>query len=102
MRKIIKYILICLLTCFSFYYTDKIVEFTKQKDPIMIEINKIKETIEIKPVNAVITKDTMLVGESGTKIDTDLSYEKMKKLNSFNKSLLEYTSVKPQITKDKN
>ena len=77
MRKIIKYILICLLTCFSFYYTDKIVEFTKQKDPIMIEINKIKETIEIKPVNAVITKDTMLVGESGTKIDTDLSYEKM-------------------------
>jgi len=102
MRKIIKYILICLFTCFSFYYTDKIVEFTKQKDPIMIEINKVKTTEEITPVNAIITKDTMLVGISGTKINEELSYEKMKKLNSFNKSLLEYTSVKPKITKDQN
>ena len=53
MRKIIKYILICLFTCFSFYYTDKIVEFTKQKDPIMIEINRPSFSANINPVRSL-------------------------------------------------
>lgn len=102
MKKIIQIILICLLTCFSFYYTEKIIDFTKNKDPIMIKINEYKEKKEVPVINASLTKTTMLVGESGLSIDVDKSYEKMKKLDEFNANLLEYIEVMPNITKENN
>ena len=102
MKKIIKIIFICFLTCFSFYYTDKIIEFTKNKDPIMIKIKEYQSLEEVPVINASLTKDTMLVGESGLIIDIDKSYEKMKKLEEFNSNLLEYTKIKPSISKKDN
>ena len=102
MKKVIQMIIISLFTIFSFYYTDKIIEFSKKQDPIMTKIISIKETKEIEPVNAVISKNTILVGESGLKIDIDNSYEQMKKINEFNENLLEYISIKPSITKKDN
>ena len=102
MKKIIKIIFICFLTCFSFYYTDKIIEFTKNKDPIMIKIKEYQSLEEVPVINASLTKDTMLVGESGLIINIDKSYEKMKKLEEFNSNLLEYTKIKPSISKKDN
>ena len=102
MKRIFKVILMVLFTCFSFYYTDRIVEFSKSKDPIMQKINEYKENEEIALVNGVLSKDTMLVGSNGYSIDVDSSYEKMKKLNSFNANLLEYLEVVPEIRKEDN
>ena len=102
MKKIIKIIFICFLTCFSFYYTDKIIEFTKNKDPIMIKIKEYQSLEKVPVINASLTKDTMLVGESGLIINIDKSYEKMKKLEEFNSNLLEYTKIKPSISKKDN
>ena len=90
MKKVIQMIIISLFTIFSFYYTDKIIEFSKKQDPIMTKIINSKETKEIEPVNAVISENTILVGESGLKIDINNSYEQMKKINEFNENLLEY------------
>ena len=36
MKRVIKIIVISLFTCFSFYYTDKVIEFSKERDPIMM------------------------------------------------------------------
>ena len=41
---------ICLLTVFSFYYTNKLIEFSKSKDPIMIEIMKNKDDYKHIPI----------------------------------------------------
>lgn len=102
MRKVLNFILICFITCFSFYYTDKIIDLSKQNDPIMIEIEKLKKEKEVSVVNGILSNDTMKVGSSGYSINKDISYEKMKKLDRFNESLLEYISVKPEIRKDNN
>lgn len=101
MKKVLNFILICLITCFSFYYTDKVIDFSKSKDPIMIEINKVKNEKEISVVNGILSKNEIYVGSSGYKINENESYEKMKKLDQFNESLIEYISVKPEIRKDK-
>ena len=102
MKKTIKISLICLLTCFSFYYTDKIIDTAKSKDPIMIKIKEYQEESEKPVTNATLTKTTMLTGESGLAIDATKSYEKMKKIDQFNTNLLEYVKIKPEITKENN
>ena len=102
MKKIFKIIIIILFTAFSFYYTDKIIDLSKSKDPIMNEIKNAKKTNETNPVNGIISKNTILIGVSGKQIDIDSSYEKMKKINKYNENLLEYISIKPSISKEKN
>lgn len=68
----------------------------------MTRIKEEKETREIKPVNGILSNDTMEVGKSGVTIDEDVSYEKMKKLDEYNENLLEYIFTKPLITKKNN
>lgn len=102
MKKVIQMILIGLFTIFSFYYTDKVVEFSKKQDPIMTEILSVREEKETEAVNAILSSDTMLVGQSGLMVNVDTSYEQMKKINEFNESLLEYISIKPSIVKKDN
>ena len=100
MKKIIKIIIISLFTIFSFYYTDKVIEFSKRQDPIMEKIKSFDK--DISPVNAILSEKTMLVGQSGTKVDVNNSYEQMKKINDYNEKLLEFTSIKPSITMKDN
>ena len=95
-------IIISLFTILSFFYTEKIVDLSKQNDPIMKEIEKSKDNKQIKPVNAIITDNTILIGSSGKEIDVDKSYEKMKKAKEYSDNLLEYVNIKPNITKEKN
>ena len=102
MKKIFKIISVSLFTIFSFYYTNRVVDLSKNEDPIMKEIKSIKDEYEIKPVNGVIQENTILVGSSGKRVDVDASYEKMKRLKYYDDSLLEYINIKPLITKDKN
>ena len=102
MKKVIRITLILILTIFSFYYTDKIIYLSKMKDPLMIKINKYQEKNKNNYINGTLTKDTMLVGSSGKKIDIDKSYEKMKKINGFSEKLLEYQSISPVINKKDN
>lgn len=102
MKRISKVIIISLFTILSFFYTEKIVDLSKQNDPIMKEIEKNKNIKKTKPVNAIIKDNTILIGSSGKEIDVDKSYEKMKKAKEYSDNLLEYTNIKPSITKEKN
>ena len=54
MKNAFKILGICILTCFSFYYTDKIIYISKSKDPIMKEIINTKDEYKVAAVNAVI------------------------------------------------
>lgn len=48
-----------------------------------------------EPVNAIITKNTIIPGISGKKINLNKSYNKMQKINEYNPSLLVFDKIKP-------
>ena len=58
MKKIIRIFFIISLVCFSFFYTDKVMNLLNSKDPLMVKLNNIKKDYEVLPVNAIIDKCT--------------------------------------------
>ena len=89
---------ICLLTIFSFYYTNKIIEFSKSKDLIMIEIMNNKDNYNKISIDALINNNYITPGSEGLEVDIDKSYNKMKKLGKYNENLYVYNIVKPTIS----
>ena len=89
---------ICLLTKFSFYYTNKIIEFSKSKDLIMIEIMNNKDNYNKISIDALINNNYITPGSEGLEVDIDKSYNKMKKLGKYNENLYVYNIVKPTIS----
>ena len=87
MKKILNMIGICLLTAFSFYYTNKMVELSKSKDPIMVEINNSKENFVFNAIDAVISNNYIIPGLNGIKVDVESSYYKMIELGEYNANL---------------
>jgi len=47
MKNILRILSILLLTCFSFFYTDKVINMINKKDPLMIEINNVKDEYKV-------------------------------------------------------
>ena len=96
MKKLFRILVIGILTAFSFYYTNKMIELTRSKDPIMMEIVSKANLYNAEPVNAEISGDFIIPGLSGLEVDVQKSYEKMKQLGKFNKNLLVFNLVRPK------
>lgn len=88
------------LLIFSFYYTNKSIDIIRQTDPIMKQIKNSSTKYETKAVNAKISEDTIIPGLSGTDVDYEQSYQKMKKYGSYNESLTVFKETKPAISID--
>lgn len=101
-KKIFQIVGIGFLTCFSFYYTNRIVNVTNQIDPIMKEINSVSNELEISPINASIKEDTITSGVCGITVKKDESYYKMKQLGAFNKNLFIFEDIIPEISINDN
>lgn len=99
-NKLIRIFLVLLLAIFSFYYTEKVIDFIREKDPIMETIKKESKEFEVTPINATIKDNIMIPGISGMKVDYDSSYEKMKKYGTYNESLTVFSDVEPSISID--
>ena len=95
MKKVIKTISLLVLICFSFFYTDKVINIINQKDPLMIKIESLKEEYKIEPVNAILNEDTIIPGINGRQIDVLKSYEEMKSSGIFREELLVYKDLYP-------
>lgn len=98
MKQVLNILAIALLTIFSFYYTNKMVDLAKSKDPIMLEILENKNNYVEEPVNATINNNYLIPGLIGTTIDIDKSYYKMKKLGEYNENLYIFISDYPKIS----
>lgn len=83
---------------FSYSYSSFSVSVVKEYDDIMVYLNEIKEQYKINSVDAKIDGNSIIPGISGKEIDIEASYEKMKKINKFNSSLIVYKDVKPSIS----
>ena len=86
------------LTCFSFYYTEKVVDFVSMQDPIMKEILKNKDNFEIDAIDAYIDDDNIIPGVNGTVVDSKESFKKMKKYGKYNESLYVFNDKEPSIS----
>lgn len=95
MNKLFKIIGIAFFTCFSFYYTDKMVEISKNKDPLMSEIVSKQEDFNTYAMESVIYDDYMLSGSKGKVINVKESYMKMKNLGKYNENLYVYEEELP-------
>ena len=93
--KFIKLIgLICLI-CFTFFYTEKIIDVSTRQDEIMIKLKEIENDYKIESIDAIIKDDTIIPGKTGKYIDLDTSYKQMKKIGYFEESLIVYKTLYP-------
>lgn len=96
--KYIKFLGLLCLICFTFFYTEKIIDVSINQDEIMIKLKDIENNYKIEPINATIKDDTIIPGNIGKYIDIDTSYNKMKKLGYFEESLITYKEIYPTIS----
>lgn len=99
-KNFIQMILVSIFVLFSFFYTNKAVEFVKNMDPLKKEIESKKSKYEIKSVDALINNDEIIPGYSGLSIDVNKSYIQMKKMNKYNSNYLIYEESLPTISLD--
>ena len=102
MKNIIKFFGLLTLICFSFFYTDKVMDMMKKKDPILIKINEEKKAKEIQPVNAIIKDDTIVPGIYGKKVLEDESYKNMKVIGTYLEDYYIYKDIIPDISINEN
>lgn len=84
-----------MLVCFSFFYTDKVIDLINKKDFLMVEIVNLKDDYEIIPVDGIINGNTIIPGIKGKSIDLDKSYEEMKIGGVFREEALVYAEIFP-------
>ena len=94
----LKYSGIVLLIVLSFYFTDKIIIYMENINPLMIEIVDKSSLYETRLVNAVVEGNTIIPGLSGKNINPRKSFLQMGEFGSFNETFLVYDSVKPEIS----
>lgn len=102
MKKLFQIIGFISLMGFSFFYTEKTVSVVKEYDDIMISIRSIEKKYKKEPIQATITGNKIIPGVSGSKIDINRSYSKMKRYGSFEESLIVLKKIKPNNLLEKN
>ncbi len=98
MKKTIEYIVIVIFFGISLFYTNKISEMIKNKDPIMKSILSNTSNHKIDSVNALVVDNMITPGLNGCDIDVNKSYKNMKKINEYQEKLLKYRDIIPEIT----
>lgn len=102
MRKIINTLSLLCLICFSFFYTDKVMNMINKKSPLMVEISSIKSNYEVLPVNAFVDQDTVIPGVMGREVDVNKSYNKMKHSGIFREEELIFKDILPSSSLSNN
>ena len=96
--KIIKFLGLIILICFTFIYTEKIIDISIQQDEIMIKLKEIETNYKIEPINAKINEDTIIPGKKGKYLDLENSYKQMKKIGYYEESKLSYKYLYPETS----
>ena len=93
MKKTFEVIGIITLLIGSFMYKEEVSMTAKLSDSLLEEIKTKSTNYKIKPIESIITNDTIIPGINGRKINIKKSYNKMKEIGYFNEKLLEYNKI---------
>lgn len=93
MKKTFEAIGIITLLIGSFMYKEEVSMTAKLSDNLLEEIKTKSINYKIKPIESIITNDTIIPGINGREVDIKKSYNKMKEIGYFNEKLLEYNKI---------
>ena len=96
LKKYFEYAGLIALTCFSFYYTEKVTKIMNSKDPIMINIEEYKEKVNTDCKEGYITSDGVVLGVNGKVVDVSESYSNMQGMG-FSEELMVFNEVKCKV-----
>lgn len=83
------------LVCFSFYYTESAVDIVRKSDPIMKEIESYSKEYGNTSIDAILIDNSIIPGVKGQSVDLNKSYDNMKRLGKYDKSLLVFKEEYP-------
>ena len=102
MKNFFQIIGVIALFVFGIFYTEKTVDVVRNTDDVMHQIKSVSSHYAEEPIEAVIKNNEMIPGIVGKEVDVSKSYDKMKRVGSFNEGLLEYKNEYPKIRLNKN
>lgn len=102
MKSIVKLLGLLVLIGFSFFYTDKVIEVIREEDEVMIKIKEEKNHYFVKPVDAIVSGNTIIPGINGREVDVNGSYKKMKEQGIYNEKLFVFDEIKPKVRLEDN
>lgn len=102
MKRILEYLGLFAILIFSFYYTNKAAILARNANPIMKNINEVKESKTVSSIDAVIEDNYIIPGLNGKVVNELDSFNKMRPYNIFNEYYLVYDQVPPKISLDSN
>lgn len=102
MKNLFKYIGICSILLFSFFYTEKVSNIAITNSDLVKEINENSSNYNVKAVSAEIDGDYIIPGLNGSNVNVLKSYNNMKMLDIFNSYYLVYDKILPDISLENN
>ena len=103
MKNILKYVGLLGICLFSFYYTEKVALYVKNKHPLMKTITEEKDSKTVLSINSEIIDDIYIIpGLNGKEVNVDKSFNNMKNSQTYNEKLLIYNQITPAISLNNN
>ena len=96
MKKLFKIFGMITFLCFSFFYTDRVMNVISDKDPLKQEIINLSNNYKLSSNEAVVSNDTIIPGSNGREVNIEKSYKKMRMGNVFNDKLLVFNVIYPE------
>lgn len=96
MKKYFEYAGLIALTCFSFYYTEKVTKIMNSKDPIMVSIEEYKEKTNTTCKEGYITNEGVVLGVSGLEVNVSESYSNMQGVG-YNEDLMVFNEIECKV-----
>ena len=97
MKKTLSYFLLIVFCISSFYITEKIAIKVKMNNPLIKDINNIKDQKKVDYIDCTLIDDNyMIPGLNGKEINIDKSFHNMKQQSVFDEDLLVYNQIEPQ------
>ena len=99
MKKIFKYLGLLGVCLFSFYYTEQVALYVKNKNPLMQEINEKKDTLYVSSIDSVLIDDLYIIpGLNGKEVNVNKSFSNMKEYEMFNEEAIIFNQIVPNIS----
>lgn len=102
LKNIIKLTGLVILIAFSFFYTDKVVDVIRDTDPLMMELENVKDLYSIKAIDGIVKGENIIPGVDGREINIEKSYKNMREVGVFDNNLIEYNVIKPKVSLENN
>lgn len=101
-KKYFKYIGLIGICLLSFYYTEQVALYIKNKNPIMQTIKELSSSHNRESINCSIIEDIYIIpGYNGKYVNVDKSFYNMV-TTQYNEELLVFNQIKPNISLEDN